>query len=52
MQSLQEKVAKEMIGISEHEGIMNQEIEKIEAEFGGQMEKRMKEMKKAQNLKQ
>jgi len=31
---------------------MNQEIEKLEAEFEGQMERRNKETKKSQSLKQ
>ena len=52
MQSLQEKIAKETIGINEHEEIMNQEMEKIEAESAIQVERRMKEMKKAQSVKQ
>ena len=49
---LQEKIAKETIGINEHEEIMNQEMEKIEAESAIQVERRMKEMKKAQSVKQ
>ena len=41
-----------MIGIGEHEDIMNQEIEKIEADFEEQRERQRKETKKSQSLKQ
>jgi hypothetical protein len=36
-----------MIKIGEHESIMNQEIEKIEAEFEGSIERQRKDTKKA-----
>lgn len=50
-QSLQEKMVK-MLGIQEHEDIMNQEIEKIETDFEAQIERQVKEIKKLQSSKQ
>ena len=41
-----------MIGIDEHEDIMNQEIEKIETDFEAQIERQVKEIKKLQSSKQ